>query len=300
VSVPHQVSLPQVSLPRCTTDEVPDALAAAGAALLPDAGVTTPAALAELAAALGRTPVEAPEPFAPRVDHGAGVWSQPAWPATSPMCHHHELGWQRHPPPYLLVACVRPATSGGRTGIADGREVLAQLPDDLVERATAHGWTLLRRYAPGLVGTRWQDAFGTDDPATVTAYAATEDITLSWSGPDQLTTRRDRPALRPTGPDGEPAWSNLLAFCSEWTLDPAVRDYLVMALGRDALPFETAFGDGTPFTAADVATVNAAYDRVGTGVEWAPGAVLVLDNVRVAHSMEPYEGDREMLVMHAG
>jgi hypothetical protein len=198
------------------------------------------------------------------------------------------------------VACVRPASSGGRTGVADGREVLAGLPDDLVERAGAHGWTLLRRYAPGLIGTRWQDAFGTDDPADVDAYAADEAITLDWAGPEALVTRRDRPAIRPTGPDDAPAWSNLLAFCSEWTLDPAVRDYLVTALGRDALPFETSFGDGTPFTATDVETVNAAYDRAGSTVDWTPGAVLVLDNVRVAHSMEPHAGEREMLVMHAG
>lgn len=287
----------QVSVPRCTTDEVHDVLAACGAALLPDAEITTPAALADLADALGLAPVDAPEPFAPRTDLGGGIWSQPAWPSTSPMCHHHELGWQTQPPPYLVVACARPAAAGGRTGVADGRDVLGLLPDGLVERAGTHGWTLLRRYAPGLIGTAWQDAFGGADRAAVEAYAAEEDIRLEWVGPDQLVTRRDRPAVRATG--GVPVWSNLLAFCSEWTLDPAVRQYLLGATGRAALPFETAFGDGHPFTAADVETVNAAYERAGTTVTWEPGAVLVLDNVRTAHSTEPHSGEREMLVMHA-
>lgn len=289
----------KLAVPHCTVDEVPEALERAGAALLPDAATTTPAALAELADGLGLAPVAAPEPFAPRTDLGRGVWSQPAWPSMSPMCHHHELGWQRQPPPYLLVACVRPASSGGRTGVADGREVLTLLPDGLVERAGAHGWTLLRRYAPGLIGTPWQEAFGGADRAAVEAYAAAEGILLEWEGHDRLVTRRDRPALRPTGADGAPAWSNLLAFCSEWTLDPAVRECLVTALGRAALPFETAFGDSSPFTAADVATVNEAYERAGTSVSWEPGAVLVLDNVRAAHSTEPHSGLREMLVMHA-
>jgi hypothetical protein len=210
---------------------------------------------------------------------------------------HHELGWQRTPPPFLLIACLRPAASGGRTGVADGRTVLAMLPG-LAERAERVGWALVRRYGLRLVGMRWQDAFCGWKAAEVVAYAAAEAIDLDWDG-DWLVTNRLRPAIRPTGPDGEPAWSNLLAFCSEWTLDPGVREYLVSTLGGQALPFETAFGDGTPFTAKDVAATTSAYDRATAHVAWAPGQVLMLDNVRTAHSTEPYVGDRRMALLHA-
>ena len=277
---------------------VSDLLAGTGAVLIRDAGVTEAAALAGLAAHLGLTPVDQPEPFAARRYLGHGVWSQPAWPANAPMCMHHELGWQRHPPPYLLIACRHPADSGGRTGVADGRAVLELLPDRLVERAARHGWRLVRRYAAGLIGMPWQEAFPGMDATAVQAYAAAEGIDLVW-GDGTLTTRRDRPAIRPTGAGDVPAWSNLLAFCSEWTMDPAVRGYLVATMGRDGLPFETSFGDGSPFTAQDVETVNAAYDRVTWYVHWRPGDVLLLDNVRSAHSMEPYTGRREMAVLHA-
>jgi hypothetical protein len=280
------------------TAAVAAALASAGAVLVRDARVDGATALTALADRLGLAAVAQREPFAPREPLGDGVWSQPAWPVTSPMCMHHELGWQRQPPPYLLVACLRPAEAGGRTGVADGRTVLSLLPAELVERADRHGWRMLRRYAGGLVGTAWPDAFPGMDAAAVEAYAAVEGIELEW-GPHCLVTRRTRPAVRPTGPEAVPAWSNLLAFCSEWTMDPAVREYLLVTTGRDGLPFETAFGDGSPFTAADVETVNAAYDRATTHVEWRAGDVLVLDNVRTAHSMEPYEGERRMAVLHA-
>lgn len=276
-----------------------DALLAGTGAVLLRGGATGAAALARLVTALGLAPLPQVEPFAPRADLGGGVWSQPAWPSTSPMCMHHELGWQRDPPPYLLVACLRAPLSGGRTGVADGRAVLSALPEDLVARATRSGWTLVRRYAPGLLGTAWTDAFGGMDAAGVEAYAAAEGVELRWEG-ERLVTRRHRPAVRCSGPGAAPAWSNLLAFCSEWTMEPAVRDYLVGVLGRDGLPFETEFGDGGPFTARDVETVHAAYDGVTSRVHWRPGDVLLLDNLRTAHSTEPFTGRRETAVVHAG
>jgi hypothetical protein len=214
------------------------------------------------------------------------------------MCMHHELGWQRDPPAYLLVACLQPAESGGSTGVADGRTVLSSLPDRLVERAQRAGWSVLRRFRPGLIGMSWSEAFPDMDEAAVRAYAATEQIELEW-GPDVLLTRRSRPAIRATAPDGVPAWSNLLAFCSEWTMEPAVRQYILATLGRQGLPFETTYGDGSPFPAADVETVNAAYDRATAYVHWRAGDVLLLDNIRTAHSMQPYTGEREMAVLHA-
>jgi hypothetical protein len=283
---------------RCGLDALPALLDRSGAALLRDGDITGAAPLAELAGQLGLAALDQPEPFAPRQHLGRGVWSQPAWPSTSPMCMHHELGWQQHPPPYLLVACLRPPASGGRTGVADGRAVLSRLPGRLVERAQRHGWTLVRRYAAGLIGMPWPEAFPGRDAAAVEAYAAAEEIDLEW-GPDRLLTRRSRPAIRPTGPGEIPAWSNLLAFCSEWTMDPAVRQYLVAALGRAGLPFETSFGDGSPFPAADVETVNSAYEQATTHVAWRAGDVLLLDNIRAAHSTEPFTGRRDMAVMHA-
>ena len=197
------------------------------------------------------------------------------------------------------MACLQEPETGGRTGVADGRAVLARLPRMLLERARRHGWTLVRRYAEGLVGMLWQQAFPAMGSTDVARYAAAEGIELTWEG-DRLVTRRHRPAVRPAGPDGCLAWSNLLAFCSEWTMDPAVREFLVATVGRTGLPFETTLGDGSPFTADDVEAVNRAYDEVAVHVSWRAGDVLLLDNVRTAHSTEAFTGERRMAVLHAG
>ncbi|MEU9663117.1 TauD/TfdA family dioxygenase [Streptomyces chartreusis] len=299
----HLPALPEVSLAETALEDLgartlPTLLDRTGALLIRDAGISSATTLVELATALGLSAQNQLEPFAARRFRGHGVWSQPAWPNTSPMCMHHELGWQQAPPPYLLIACLRPAASGGRTGVADGRAVLPLLPAQLVKRADRHGWSMVRRYADSLIGMPWQEAFPGLDTAAVEAYAATEGIELEWSA-DGLATRRHRPAVRTTGPDRVPAWSNLLAFCSEWTMAPPVREYLISALGRQGLPFETAFGDGSPFTAADVEAVNTAYDQATVYVDWRAGDVLLLDNIRTAHSVEPFTGEREMAVLHA-
>lgn len=292
-------TLPEIALPELPAPEqLADLLSDTGAALIRGAGIGHAAALADLASGLGLVALDQPEPFAPRRNLGHGVWSEPAWPSTSPMCMHHELGWQLQPPPYLLIACLQPPDGGGRTGLADGRAVLSLLPDPMVERAEQLGWALVRRYADGLLGMPWRVAFAGLDEQDVEAYADAEGIELRWEA-DRLVTRRCRPALRTTGADGLPAWSNLLAFCSEWTMDPKVREYLVSTLGRFSLPFETSFGDGSAFTAEDVEAVNVAYDAAAALVTWSAGDVLVVDNVRTAHSMEPFTGTRAMALMHA-
>ncbi|MCE0446772.1 TauD/TfdA family dioxygenase [Streptomyces tricolor] len=75
-------------------------------------------------------------------------------------------------------------------------------------------------------------------------------------------------------------WLNQAAFLNERTMDPAIRDYLVDVYGPDGLPFNTAYGDGTPITAETVETINAAYRAASVGEPWQSGDLLLVDNLR--------------------
>lgn len=94
-----------------------------------------------------------------------------------------------------------------------------------------------------------------------------------------------------------PGWFNQIAFLNELTMDPAIREYLLDQYGPAGLPFTTAHGDTTPVDADTVETVNAVYDAAAFGESWRDGDVLVVDNIRMAHSREPYEGPREVAVV---
>ena len=94
---------------------------------------------------------------------------------------------------------------------------------------------------------------------------------------------------------GQRCWFNQIAFLSEHTMDPEVREYLVDVYGEDGLPFTTRFGDGDPVGADVVQLLNETYEAHASRVSWQAGDLLLVDNIRTAHSREPYEGPRDVL-----
>jgi hypothetical protein len=78
-------------------------------------------------------------------------------------------------------------------------------------------------------------------------------------------------------------------------MDPEVREYLLDLYGADRLPVSTRFGHGDPVGEDIVLLLNETCDTAASRVSWQAGDLLLVDNVRTAHSREPYEGPREML-----
>ncbi|MCF1596023.1 TauD/TfdA family dioxygenase [Streptomyces muensis] len=249
-------------------------------------------------AAVGRVigePVVERAGFAPRDTYGQGVYSSSHWPADQPMCMHHELSYAPTAPRLMAFACVTPPAAGGATALADGRAVLRDLPQELVERFERHGWRLTRHFNP-FVGITWQDAFGTGDRAEVDRYCAEHGIETRWDADGALHTAQTRPAVVRDPQTGERCWFNQIAFLNEWTMAPDVREFLTAEFGPEGLPFNTACGDGTPLDRATVDLVNEVYDTHTVREPWRRGDLLVVDNLRTAHSREPYRGDREIIV----
>ncbi|MET9973273.1 TauD/TfdA family dioxygenase, partial [Streptomyces sp. NPDC006356] len=81
-----------------------------------------------------------------------------------------------------------------------------------------------------------------------------------------------------------------------WTMDPAVREYLVFEFGPNELPFTTRCGDGSPLDRATVDLINDVYDAHTVREPWQTGDLLVVDNLRMAHSRDPYRGERRIAV----
>ncbi|MFM9445922.1 TauD/TfdA family dioxygenase [Streptomyces acidiscabies] len=42
--------------------------------------------------------------------------------------------------------------------------------------------------------------------------------------------------------------------------------------------------------------MNAVYEQVRMAERWQRGDIMLVDNIRVAHGREPFQGDREVLV----
>ncbi|MEZ5409847.1 MAG: TauD/TfdA family dioxygenase [Acidimicrobiales bacterium] len=276
-----------------------DALRAAatahGAVLVRGLGIRDRAYAAALFRYLASDLMGEREAFAARQIHTEGVYSATTWPANQQMCMHHELSYTLQFPGLMMFACLTAPTSGGATAIADAATVLRALPTDLVDRFAREGWILTRTYNDE-IGASVADVFGTDDRDAVEGYCRANYIECEWQPDGGLRTRQRRHAVLRHPRTGEPCWFNQIAFLNEWTMDPDVHEFLVDLYGPDGLPFNTRFGNGDPIGADLVHLLNEVYQAHTVRQPWQDGDLMLVDNIRTAHSREAFDGPREVVV----
>jgi alpha-ketoglutarate-dependent taurine dioxygenase len=235
------------------------------------------------------------EAFAPRQSHGPGLYSSATWPANQPMCMHHELSYALDVPGLLLCACLTAPEEGGATALADAEEVLRALPAGLTERFEREGWVLTRTYNEE-IGASLAESFGTEDRAEIERYCRAHAIDFEWRPDGTLRTEQRRSAVVRHPLTGRRCWFNQIAFLNEWTLAPEVREFLVDEYGEDGLPFNTRHGDGTPLGEDVVRLLNTTYEAHTRREPWQEGDLLLVDNIRTAHSREAFTGERQVLI----
>ena len=266
-----------------------------GAVLVRGLGLRDAAQVGDVFRQLATNLMAEREAFAARRTYDDGVYSSSTWPPNQPMCMHHELSYALEFPSLLLFACLQPPASGGATGVADSSTVLDALPADLVARFEHEGWLLVRNYNDE-IGASIADAFGTEDRGAVEAYCQANSIVFEWQPDGGLRTWQRRRAVVQHAITGRRCWFNQVAFLNEWTIEPEVREFLVDTYGADGLPFTTRFGGGDPIGADVVQLLNAVYEQHTMREPWQAGDLMLVDNIRTAHSREPYSGPREVLV----
>ncbi|MFJ9821201.1 TauD/TfdA family dioxygenase [Streptomyces sp. NPDC101151] len=235
------------------------------------------------------------EAFAPRETYGPGLYSSTAWPANQPMCMHHELSYTLEVPGLMLFACPTPPGEGGATAVADAEQILQALPTALTDRFERAGWLLTRSYNDE-IGASLTESFGTDDRTEIERYCRAHAIDFTWQPDGSLHTEQRRSAVVRHPLTDRRCWFNQIAFLNEWTLAPEVREYLVDVYGEDGLPFNTRYGDGTPIGEDVVQLLNATYEEHTRREPWQAGDLMLVDNIRTAHSREPFTGERQVLV----
>jgi alpha-ketoglutarate-dependent taurine dioxygenase len=235
------------------------------------------------------------EAFAAREIHPGGVYSSSTWPSNQLMCMHHEQSYRLDFPGLMLFACLVAPTSGGETVLADSARVLEALPADLVGRFENEGWLLARSYTEE-IGLSFAEAFGTDDRGAVEDYCRSNAIDFEWQADGGLRTTQRRRAVVHHPVTGHRCWFNQIAFLNQFTMNPEVREFLVDLYGEDGLPFNTRFGNGDPIGEDIVESINEVYQANSCREPWQAGDLLLVDNIRTAHSREPFEGSREVIV----
>lgn len=274
-----------------------------GALLLRGFGVGSPEVdidqFTEFVTNLSGPPLDYHERTSPRHAVGGRVFTATDHPARMPIFSHNEQSYSLTFPARLHFMCRQPAQQGGTTTLVDSRQVLGRIRDDLRERLTRLGYRFVRNLRRH-TGLSWQEVLQTEDRAVAERYCADNDIQLTWLAGDEARTvqRRDVIAHHPV--TGEASWFNHCVFFHVSTLGPEGAAMLRKVFGEDYLPNQTYFGDGTPITDADAATLRAAYTSGLTEVHWRTGDILVVDNVLTSHGRTRYQGGRNVVVSMTG
>ncbi|MFH8572684.1 TauD/TfdA family dioxygenase [Streptomyces sp. NPDC017993] len=244
---------------------------------------------------LGLAPMAEKEAFAQRQTYFDGIYSSSKWPSNQPMCMHHELSYTLEFPGLMLFACLAAPAQGGATAVADSAAVLDALPAALTDRFEREGWLLTRSYNDE-IGASLDQAFGTEDREAIERYCRANAIDFAWQPDGGLHTGQRRSAVVRHPSSGRHCWFNQIAFLNEWTMAPEVREFLIDEYGPDGLPFNTRYGNGDPITEDVVQLLNEVYEAHTARRPWQAGDLLIVDNVRTAHSREPFKGTRDVVV----
>lgn len=235
------------------------------------------------------------ERSSPRTEVSSGVYTSTDYPKDQPILLHNENSYTTHWPLRVVFTCDQPASSGGRTPLADSRRILARLSPATVAKFEERGILYVRNYLPG-ISLSWQVAFQTERKEDVESYCAASGTTAEWVDDTHLRTSQVRPAIRSHPTTGQRSWFNHALFFHVSSLPEDIREGLLALLPEEHLPYNTYYGDGSAIEEDTLAEVRAAYDAETVGFDWKRGDVLLIENMITAHGREPFEGQRRILV----
>ncbi len=263
-----------------------------GAVLFRQFDVETNAAFQQCTAALSDRPMMYSDRSSPRTQVDNALYTSTDHPPDQFIHMHSELSYSHNWPMQILFYCRQPAESGGETPIADTRTVLALLPREVQEEFEAKGILYLRNLVDE-VGLSWREVYQTDSKEEIEHMCRANHIDLTWKSDKHLTISWQRPAIRRHPVTGEQVWFNHGLFFNTFSLEPAIRRVLEE---QDMIPFQTAFGDGTPIPVATLEAIREAYTKALAAFRWQRKDVLLLDNMLMAHGRNAYTGKRSILV----
>ncbi|MEV7130827.1 TauD/TfdA family dioxygenase [Streptomyces sp. NPDC093260] len=265
------------------------------AVMVKASGLADEAELAPIAEEIGGRTLEYNERSTPRSRVTGKVYTSTEYPQDQTIAQHNESAYSQNWPHNVFFFCARAAETGGETPVADSAAVLRALPADLVRRFEDRGGVLYTRtYRTGM-GLSWQEGFQSDDKGYVESYCADHGIETAWDG-DVLRTRQQRPAVAVHPVTGRKVWFNQAHLFHVHALPEAVREGLLEICGEDGLPRNAYYGDGTPITADEIATIRGVYDDRTLAEPWRTGDVLMIDNILTSHGRRPFTGERKVVV----
>ncbi|OUM08463.1 syrP protein [Pseudomonas syringae] len=231
----------------------------------------------------------------PKKEGGRRVYRSTPYPEREMILYHNESSHLESWPRKQWFYCELPSKVGGATPLVDIRQMLLQLPAEVVETFERKALRYSRTFTAG-VEPGWQDFFGTDRPEVVEARCREQGTAFEWLDADTLQIHTRCPAVIRHPVTGQAAFFNQVQLHHPFCLGEEMREDLFDMFGEDRMPRMVSYGDGTPVEDHVMALVGEAYEACAVRFQWQKGDLIMLDNMLVAHARDPYEEPRLIAV----
>jgi len=257
--------------------------------------VETPERFQEFIGAAEGEALEYKERSSPRSSGKGNIYTSTDYPPDQRIFFHNENSYAHTWPMKIFFFGYIPPEVGGETPIVDVRKVFQRISPETRKKFADHDVLYVRNFS-SLVGLPWQTVFQTEDRQKVEEYCRETGYQIEWLEGDKLRTKRPGPVAVKHPKTGEMVWFNHATFFHLSTLPETIRNALLGQFGEENLPSNTYYDDGRPIEPEVLDELREAYQSEMVRFRWEKGDILMLDNMLVAHSREPFSGPRNILV----
>jgi hypothetical protein len=233
----------------------------------------------------------------PRTKLGGKIYTSTEYPADKYIPFHNENSYTNKWPNKLLFFCIIPTESGGETAIADSRRVLKNIDQEVVDIFNKKKVLYRRNYTQGL-DLDWKEVFQTENKDEVEKYCKDNGIYYEWKTDSavELITEQVCQATLEHSQTKEAVWFNQAHLFNISTLNAEDLNAVTNHIGKGNFPRNSYFGDGSSIPADYIKHIQDAYEKERIEFLWQKGDVMILDNILMAHSRNPYVGKRKIVV----
>ncbi|MBX8488538.1 TauD/TfdA family dioxygenase [Pseudomonas cichorii] len=231
----------------------------------------------------------------PKKEGGRNVYRSTPYPEREMILYHNESSHLESWPRKQWFYCELPSKVGGATPLVDIRQMLLQLPGEVVEKFERKALRYIRTFTSG-VEPSWQSFFGTDKPEVAEARCREQGTAFEWLDADTLQIHTHCPAVIRHPVTGQAAFFNQVQLHHPFCLGEEMREDLFDMFGEGRLPRMVSYGDGTPIEDEVMALIGEAYEACAVRFQWQKGDLIMLDNMLAAHARDPYEEPRLIAV----
>lgn len=231
----------------------------------------------------------------PRTLVNGKIYTSTEYPPEQFIPLHNEMSYARDWANKIWFYCVRSATQGGETPIADSRQIFNKIPDKIKEKFIAKKVMYVRNYGGGL-DLDWQNVFQTNNKTEVENYCRQAEIEFEWISKNYLRTRQVCQAIATHPITKEIVWFNQAHLFHVSSLPINIRKSLLSMMSEADLPRNAFYGDATPIEDSVIEEIHHIYRQEMISFSWQAGDILMLDNMLFAHGRNPFLGSRKVLV----